>query len=87
MSASEIELTRMEIEEDSMSTAAEKRVSRGHQRSTYPLRIPRTTRIVADELAELEGVSLNQFIVQALVEKITRLERSLSERHAAEVDS
>ena len=79
MSTSEMNVTCMEIEEDAVPTATEKRNTSEHQRSTYPLRLPRTTRKVADQLADHEGVSLNQFIVQALVEKITRLERSLSD--------
>lgn len=41
---------------------------------TYPLRLPRTTRLQAIELARREGVSLNQFILQAVAEAITRLE-------------
>lgn len=80
MSASETGLTCMEFEDRLMSTAAEKRLPPAQPRSTYPLRLPRTMRSVAIEVACLEGISLNQLIVQALAEKITRLQHSLSPR-------
>jgi hypothetical protein len=41
--------------------------------ATFPLRLPHSTRLQAVEIAKREGLSLNQFIVIALVEKITRL--------------
>lgn len=44
----------------------------------FPLRLPRSTRAQAYELARREGVSLNQFIVQAVAEKITRMELTLA---------
>lgn len=40
---------------------------------SFPLRIPHSTKIQATEIAKREGLSLNQFIVIALVEKITRM--------------
>lgn len=42
--------------------------------SVFPLRLPTTTRMQANELASLDGVSLNQFITIAVAEKITRLQ-------------
>lgn len=42
---------------------------------SFPLRLPRTTRVQAGELARREGVSLNEFIRLAVAEKITRLEQ------------
>lgn len=41
---------------------------------TFPLRLPRTTRFQANELAQREGLSLNHFISLAVAEKIARLE-------------
>ena len=41
---------------------------------TFPLRLPVSTRLQADELARREGLSLNQFISLAVAEKVTRLE-------------
>jgi hypothetical protein len=43
-------------------------------RKPFPLRLPNSIRINAEEFADREGVSLNQFIALAIVEKITRLE-------------
>ena len=51
--------------------------SRGQPKS-FPLRLPRALWAMATELARRDGVSLNQFIVQAIAEKITRLECSPS---------
>ena len=42
--------------------------------TTFPLRLPKSTRLQAVELAQREGLSLNQFIALAVAEKITRLE-------------
>lgn len=42
--------------------------------AAFPLRLPKTVRLQAVELALREGVSLNQFIALAVAEKITRLE-------------
>jgi hypothetical protein len=41
---------------------------------SFPLRLPFSTRRQAIEIAEREGLSLNQFISLAVAEKITRLE-------------
>jgi len=43
-------------------------------KTTFPLRLPKTTRIQAVEIASREGVSLNQFIALAVAEKIARME-------------
>ena len=40
----------------------------------FPLRLPRSTHYAAVEMAKAEGLSLNQFIALAVVEKIARLE-------------
>lgn len=42
--------------------------------SSFPLRLPRSTRERAIEVAQKEGLSLNQFITLAVTEKIVRLE-------------
>lgn len=39
-------------------------------RSTYPLKLPKSIKTAAAELAQQEGVSLNQFIAVAVAEKI-----------------
>ena len=49
---------------------------------SFPLRLPRTTRAQAGELARREGVSLNLFIAQAIAEKITRMECAPPSREA-----
>ena len=41
--------------------------------ATFPLRLPKSTRLQAVEIAKREGLSLNQFIVLAIAEKLTRL--------------
>jgi len=41
--------------------------------STFPLRLPKSTRDEATEVAYHEGVSLNQFISLAVAEKLVRL--------------
>ena len=43
---------------------------------SVPLRIPVSTRTVASQFAQLEGVSLNFFISSAIAERIGRLERN-----------
>ena len=48
------------------------------RRKSFPLRLPRTVWAQAIEFARFEGISLNQFIVQAIAEAITRLECSPS---------
>jgi hypothetical protein len=42
--------------------------------TSFPLRMPRSTRQKAKEIATLEGLSLNQFITLAVAEKVARLE-------------
>ena len=42
----------------------------------FPLRLPLTMRLQANDLAHREGLSLNQFISLAVAEKITRLEHA-----------
>ena len=42
--------------------------------TSFPLRLPSSTRNQADEIARSEGISLNQFITLAIAEKIVRLE-------------
>lgn len=41
---------------------------------TFPLRLPLTMRLEAAELARREGISLNQFVLQAVAEAVTRLD-------------
>jgi hypothetical protein len=43
---------------------------------SFPLRLPFSTRRQAVEIAQREGLSLNQFISLAVAEKITRLEHT-----------
>lgn len=82
MSATELATTCMELDEALVSTAEEERLPRGQQKAkpTFPLRLPRTMRAEAAELACLEGVSLNQLIVEALAEKIARVSFFYSSR-------
>jgi hypothetical protein len=42
----------------------------------FPLRLPLSMRLQANDLAHREGLSLNQFISLAVAEKITRLEHA-----------
>ncbi|HTB96591.1 MAG TPA: hypothetical protein VK716_06260 [Terracidiphilus sp.] len=42
----------------------------------FPLRLPLSMRMQANDLAHREGLSLNQFISLAVAEKITRLEHA-----------
>jgi hypothetical protein len=42
--------------------------------TSFALRLPRSTRRQANEIAKNEGISLNQFITIALAERIVRLE-------------
>jgi hypothetical protein len=44
---------------------------------TFPLRLSRTMRIQVQHLADLEGISINQFIALAIAEKLARLERTI----------
>ena len=48
---------------------------------SFPLRLPISMRRQVTELAQREGLSLNQFIVLALAEKITRLEQHSWHEH------
>ena len=43
---------------------------------SFPLRLPFSTRLQAIDIAQREGLSLNQFISLAVAEKITRLEQT-----------
>ena len=47
----------------------------GARKTSFPLRLPESMRREARELAQREGLSLNQFIGIAVAEKIVRLER------------
>lgn len=50
------------------------------QRKSFPLRMPSAIRALAIEIARFDGISLNQFITEAIAEKITRLECSVSSK-------
>lgn len=41
--------------------------------STYPLRLPRSIKAAAENLARAEGISMNQFIATAVAEKLSVL--------------
>jgi hypothetical protein len=41
--------------------------------STYPLRLPASTKAEAERLAAAEGTSLNQFVASAVAEKVAAL--------------
>jgi predicted HicB family RNase H-like nuclease len=41
---------------------------------SFPLRLPHSTRQIACDFADREGISLNQFISMAIAEKIARME-------------
>jgi hypothetical protein len=43
---------------------------------SFPLRLPLSTRLEAINIAQREGLSLNQFIGLAVAEKIARLEHT-----------
>ncbi len=47
-------------------------------KSTYPLKLPKSVKEAAAELAKMDGVSLNQFIAAAVAEKVGTL-RTASE--------
>ena len=52
-------------------------------KSTYPLKLPRSVKDAAAQLAKADGVSLNQFIAAAVAEKVGSLKSAeilLSER-------
>ena len=42
--------------------------------STYPLRLPRSLKDAVEKLSRQEGTSINQFVANALAEKLTSLE-------------
>jgi hypothetical protein len=42
-------------------------------KSTYPLKLPRSVKEAASQLAKADGVSLNQFIASAVAEKVGSL--------------
>jgi len=48
---------------------------------SFPLRLPLSMRRQAVEIAQREGLSLNQFISLAVAEKITRLEQTIWLEH------
>ncbi len=50
---------------------------------SFPLRLPFSTRRQAIEIAQREGLSLNQFISLAVAEKITRLEHIAWPEHVS----
>lgn len=52
--------------------------------AVFALRLPKSTRRQANELAKQEGLSLNQFITLAVAEKIVRLESRQFEGPAQE---
>jgi hypothetical protein len=54
------------------------------QNQIFPLRLPPSTRMQLEELAKADGVSMNQFICVALVEKIIRSERLLDQEQGIE---
>ena len=41
--------------------------------STYPLRLPRSIKAAAENLARAEGISMSQFIATAVAEKLSAL--------------
>ncbi len=43
------------------------------QTSTYPLRLPRSIKEAVTRVAKDEGTSINQFVVMAVVEKLSAL--------------
>jgi hypothetical protein len=45
-------------------------------RKPFPLRLPVSVHGRANEFAQREGISLNQFVTLAIAEKLTRLEQA-----------
>lgn len=41
--------------------------------STYPLRLPKSIKAAIEKIAREEGISMNQFVVTAVVEKISAM--------------
>ena len=55
----------------------------GHPQ-TFPLRLPVSMRVQAIESAKHEGISLNQFIMLAIAEKLSKMEaigKAIVEHH------
>jgi len=44
---------------------------------TYPLRLPRSIKAAADQLAKAEGISLNQLVSTAIAEKLDTLKTAV----------
>lgn len=44
------------------------------QRSTYPLRLPRSLKQAVERLSRQDGTSINQFVATAVAEKVAALE-------------
>jgi hypothetical protein len=40
------------------------------QTSTYPLRLPKSVKAAAEQVAREEGISMNQFVATAVAEKL-----------------
>jgi hypothetical protein len=45
-------------------------------RRSFPLRLSKSMRLQANDLARIEGLSLNQFILVAIAEKVGRMEHA-----------
>ena len=43
------------------------------ERSTYPLRLPRSLKAAVERLSKQEGTSINQFVATAVAEKVSAL--------------
>ena len=41
--------------------------------TTYPLRLPRSIKAAVEEMARIEGTSMNQFVATAVAEKLASL--------------
>ncbi|WP_396433090.1 pilus assembly protein HicB [Limnohabitans sp.] len=58
--------------------------------STYPLRLPRSIKAAAENLARAEGISMNQFIATAVAEKLSALSTAdffVQRAHRAQPDA
>jgi hypothetical protein len=44
------------------------------QTSTYPLRLPKSVKAAAEQLARDEGISMNQFVAMAVAEKLSAMQ-------------
>ncbi len=56
-------------------------------RSSFPLRLPKSTFDRIRVLADAEGISVNQFISLAVTEKTVRVEDQPTNRPASEADA